>query len=117
MTVNENLTFSQKVDEQELKEVIATLGIDDILSDKPGFLSGGQKQRVAIGRALVSKPKVLLLDEPFSALDDNNKQQIKNYLKEKIATDQLKVVIASHDKKDLDYFDCQIVQLKERPIT
>src|ERR1700730_8615525 len=76
MTVRQNIGYPlrtaglprERIDEK-VEKVAATLGLSDKLAMKPGQLSGGQQQRVAIGRAIIKEPKVLLMDEPLSALD------------------------------------------------
>jgi multiple sugar transport system ATP-binding protein len=76
MTVRDNMAFAlrrRKVAKAEIaervEEVAGLLGLDDLLHRKPGALSGGQRQRVAMGRAIVRKPQVFLMDEPLSNLD------------------------------------------------
>jgi molybdate transport system ATP-binding protein len=58
------------------EEVVARLGVGNLLNRRPAKLSGGEKQRVAIGRALLAAPRTLLLDEPFSALDPARREEL-----------------------------------------
>lgn len=67
--------------EEEVKDLIRLLGLNDHLDKKIDQLSGGQKQRVALARTMVMKPKILLLDEPLSALDGVIKESIKDRIK------------------------------------
>ena len=82
LNVYQNITYGLRNNpkissEEEVKDLIHLLGLEEHLNKRIGQLSGGQKQRVALARTMVMKPKILLLDEPLSALDGVIKESIK----------------------------------------
>ena len=85
---------------EEVNELIRLLGLEEHLEKKIEQLSGGQKQRVAIARTMVMKPKILLLDEPLSALDGVIKESIKAKIKEIAREYQLTTIIVKHDPEE-----------------
>jgi iron(III) transport system ATP-binding protein len=86
--------------EQEVEDLIELLDLKEHLNKKIGQLSGGQKQRVALARTLVMKPKVLLLDEPFSALDGVIKESIKQRIRLIADKFHLAMIIVTHDPEE-----------------
>jgi molybdate transport system ATP-binding protein len=80
----------------EFAEVVEWLGIGDLLDRRPQKLSGGEKQRVAIGRALLSRPRALLLDEPLSALDEARRGEILDLLERLRDRLSIPMVLVSH---------------------
>ncbi len=86
--------------EQEVEDLVKLLGIEDQMDKKISMLSGGQKQRVALARTMVMKPKILLLDEPLSALDGVIKESIKQKIKEVARTYHLTTIIVTHDPEE-----------------
>ncbi len=93
LTVAKNLAFGG---EHDAAKTIDLLGLDHLLDRKPASLSGGEKQRVALGRALMSNPSVLLLDEPLAALDAPRKAEILPYLERLRDEMQLPMMYVSH---------------------
>lgn len=86
--------------EGEVQELIELLGLKEHLNKSIDQLSGGQKQRVALARTLVMKPKILLLDEPLSALDGVIKESIKNKIKTIAREFHLTTIIVTHDPEE-----------------
>jgi len=92
-------------------EYLKKVGLDDRWDHLPSELSGGQNQRVAIARALISKPKVILADEPTGALDSKTSDDIIKLFKE-INKEGISIVIVTHDNEVAEYCD-RIVHLKD----
>jgi len=107
MTVSENLASGLKLKktprieiQQRITEVSQLLGLDDLLYRKPGQLSGGQRQRVAVGRALVRRAQVYLLDEPLSNLDALLRERVRADIKQIFAAQKVPVVYVTHDQTE-----------------
>ena len=92
--------------------VIDLLDIGGLLDRRPGKLSGGERQRVALGRALLSKPRLLLLDEPLGSLDEERKVEILPYLVRLRDEAGIPMVYVSHDADEMRQLATQIVMLK-----
>ena len=80
-------------------------------SSYPAQLSGGQKQRVALARALVAEPRILLLDEPFAALDAGMRERMRRELSDLQTRLDIPMVLITHDEADVAVFGDQVVQL------
>lgn len=105
MNAYENITYGLRNNptissKEEVEELIELLGLKEHLSKKISELSGGQKQRVALARTLVMKPRLLLLDEPLSALDGVIKESIKQKIKQIVDQYQLTTVMVTHDLEE-----------------
>ena len=109
LTVAGNLSYAQKrVDLADSsrsalssEEVIALLGIENLLQRKPNQLSGGEKQRVAIARALFSQPELLLMDEPLASLDTQRKREILPYLEKLRHELEIPIIYVTHSIDEL----------------
>ena len=85
---------------EEVEELIRLLGLEEHLTKRIGQLSGGQKQRVALARTMVMKPRILLLDEPLSALDGVIKESIKDRIRTIAKEYNLTTIIVTHDPEE-----------------
>ena len=105
LNVYQNITYGlrNKPDistREEVEELIDLLGLRDHLAKRIDQLSGGQKQRVALARTMVMKPRILLLDEPLSALDGVIKESIKDRIKTIAREYHLTTIIVTHDPEE-----------------
>ncbi|MCW8966347.1 MAG: ATP-binding cassette domain-containing protein, partial [Candidatus Pacearchaeota archaeon] len=116
MSVLGNLTYGMQKKRREilgLDEVIDLLQIRNLCKVKPGTLSGGERQRVALGRTLLSSPDILLLDEPFSAVDNGLRSQIIPFLLAIQERVNIPVLVVSHELPDLLKLTDRICVIRE----
>lgn len=119
MTVLENVTFGLKGQKEEKnrlgREYLNSVGLSGSEDLYPRQLSGGMAQRVAIARALVTSPKILLLDEPFSALDAFTKMQLQDLLLDIWRSHHTTIVLVTHDIDEATYLCDRVVILRGQP--
>ena len=124
LTVLQNLRFGgwfnpgAKATQQELgtgklEHIVDLLGIEHLLARRPGMLSGGEKQRVAIGRALLSHPRILLMDEPLASLDEARKAEILPYIERMRDELDIPILYVSHAVPEIARLATTIVALSE----
>lgn len=121
MTVYENINFGISDLKKDIrkKKITNTLELVELLDFKdkyPHQISGGQQQRTALARAIVTEPKILLLDEPFSNLDTNLKHKIRKKLSKIFSKINITTIIVSHDKEDALSLADELIILKNGKI-
>lgn len=96
-----------------VKELIQVVELEGFENTKVQFLSGGQKQRVALARAIAKRPEIILLDEPFSHIDNFKKQSLRRNLFAYLKTNNIACIVATHDKNDVLSFADQMMVLHD----
>ena len=109
LSARENILFAAKARRQNPEEtrtklagLVADLKLEDCFFRRATLLSGGEKQRVALARALIGEPRFLVLDEPFSALDAELRQEARALVKKVIKARNIPTLLVSHDEADLE---------------
>ncbi|HVS36083.1 MAG TPA: ABC transporter ATP-binding protein [Gemmataceae bacterium] len=122
LTVKHNVMFGlrekgtpKKRAEEEAREWVDVVGLTKFLDAYPYQLSGGMKQRVAIARALANQPRVLLMDEPFGALDAQTRCQMQMYLKQIWMNVDVTILFITHDLDEAVFMADRIIVLKANP--
>lgn len=120
MNVIDNVTFGlkiKKIPKKERyfqgKEILKELGLEGFEKRHPYDLSGGQQQRVSIARALVMNPKLLLMDEPFSALDENLRGKMQELLRDLQKKLKTTILFVTHDRNEAFYLSDRIAIMKD----
>jgi molybdate transport system ATP-binding protein len=111
LTVRGNLLYGAP-DDTGLARVVDLLGIDALLSRRPRDLSGGETQRVALGRALLSQPRMLLLDEPLAALDAARKAEVMPYLRAVCEGAGVPILYVSHSTDEIAALAGQVLRME-----
>ena len=117
LSVKHNLDYGRWMnghafDPAAFDHVVALLDIGHLLARRPGKLSGGERQRVAIGRALLSKPRLLLLDEPLASLDAARKSEILPYLERLRDDARVPLIYVSHAADEVKRIASRVVMLE-----
>ena len=120
MTVFENIAFGLKVKKlpakkvrERVEELLSLTGLSDLRNRYPDELSGGQKQRVAFARALAPDPEVLLLDEPFAAIDAKVRKELRQWLREMIHQVGITSIFVTHDQDEASEVADRILVVNE----
>jgi molybdate transport system ATP-binding protein len=119
MTVRQNVLYGLKSKKRKQDsstdpvELLNSFGVGHLIDRYPRQLSGGEKQRVALARALAVRPQVLLLDEPFSALDKKTRVVLRQELRKLHEQWQIPFVLVTHDEEDASYLGDEIISLEK----
>lgn len=115
MNVKENIAYATS-SKAKVSELLALMGLENLAKIYPKHLSGGQAQRVALARALARKPKILLLDEPLSALDFKMRANLQDELAKILEYFKISTLLVSHDLAEIYKLSHRILELKNGKI-
>ena len=112
LSVRKNVAFAAE-NRNDVQKLLELFGISHLKSRKPKSISGGERQRTALAQALARKPEVLLLDEPFSALDIRTRQQLRNELKSLKTRLAIPIVLVTHDLNEALFLADEILPMDQ----
>ncbi|EMD8086100.1 ATP-binding cassette domain-containing protein [Campylobacter upsaliensis] len=110
MSVRENLAYATQ-NQRKIDELLELIGLKELANSRPKELSGGQAQRVALARALAKEPKILLLDEPLSALDFKMRSHLQEELLKILKHFKTTALLVSHDLAEIYRLSARVLQL------
>lgn len=110
-----NTNVDEVVVQEKIEECLGLIGLKDFVDYYPNQLSGGMQAKVAIGRALMARPDILLMDEPFASVDYQTKILLFKAVKKIQKTKQLPIIYVTHDTRDAIAFADQVIILSARP--
>lgn len=119
LTVRQNIAFAQnrgwlnrRAVDVEATAIMTSTRLDTLANAYPSDLSGGQRQRVALARALASRPQLLLLDEPFSALDSDLRNRLRDELIDTHRRAKIPMIVITHNADDVAAFGGKVVRVR-----
>ena len=117
MTARQNIMFAAEARglgdvTPHFDQLVERLSLSGFLERKASVLSGGERQRVALARAMIGKPRLLFLDEPFSALDADLRAGARELVRSAIAAEGIPTVLITHDRTDLEVLATKITEIR-----
>jgi NitT/TauT family transport system ATP-binding protein len=105
----------RKTADLEVEEILGTVGLSDFASSLPKALSGGMQMRVSIARGLITKPNLLLMDEPFGALDEITRHKLDSELLGLWSSHKLTIIFVTHSIHEAVFLSSKIIMMASRP--
>jgi NitT/TauT family transport system ATP-binding protein len=120
LTVWENIAFGIRGNsalqrKEEIRKWLEITGLSEFSDNYPKALSGGMRQRMALARTMIMNPRLLLLDEPFGALDEHTRDHMQQLLLRTVAASSCSIVIVTHDIREAILLSDRVIQMSPRP--
>jgi NitT/TauT family transport system ATP-binding protein len=122
LSVWENIAFGLRREsaaerKTEISQWLEITGLSEFADSYPKTLSGGMRQRMALARSMIMNPKLLLLDEPFGALDEHTRERMQQLLLRTVAASSCSIIIVTHDVREAILLSDRVIQMSPRPGT
>lgn len=120
LSVRQNIAFGLDRDsilqrQDEIEKWLEVTGLSEFSDSYPKTLSGGMRQRMALARSMIMNPKLLLLDEPFGALDERTRERMQQLLLRTVAASSCSIIIVTHDVREAILLSDRVIQMSPRP--